>query len=31
MDISGGIRAGKIMLYNVTSGKRVKQPYNHIF
>lgn len=24
------IRSGKIMLYNASTGKRVKQPYNHI-
>lgn len=30
LDIAGNIRAGKIMLYNPESGKRVKEPYNHI-
>lgn len=29
-DVDGNIRSGKIMLYNSESGKRVKQPYNHI-
>lgn len=30
MDIKGNIRSGKIMLYNASNGKRVKQPYNHV-
>jgi len=30
IDIKGNIRTGKIMLYNAASGKRVKQPFNHI-
>jgi len=30
IDILGKIRTGKIMLYNPNTGKRVKQPYNHI-
>lgn len=30
IDISGKIRTGKIMLYNQETGKRVKQPFNHI-
>jgi len=30
IDIEGKVRAGKIMLYNPISGKRIKQPYNHI-
>ncbi len=30
IDIKGKIRTGKIMLYNATTGKRVKEPYNHI-
>jgi hypothetical protein len=30
IDTNGRIRAGKVMLYNPTSGKRVKQPFNHI-
>ncbi|CAM1352377.1 DUF6371 domain-containing protein [Tenacibaculum insulae] len=29
-DTSGKIRSGKIMLYNPTTGKRVKKPYNYI-
>lgn len=29
-DIDGNIRSGKIMLYNPTSGKRIKEPFNHI-
>ncbi len=29
-DINGRIRTGKIMLYNPDTGKRVKQPHNHI-
>lgn len=30
IDIDGNIRTGKIILYDQTSGKRVKQPINHI-
>jgi len=30
IDYSGKVRTGKIMLYNPTTGKRVKEPYNHI-
>ena len=30
VDKYGKIRTGKIMLYNPTTGKRVKQPFNHI-
>ena len=30
VDARGKIRTGKIMLYNPTTGKRVKEPYNHI-
>lgn len=30
IDIEGNIRSGKIMLYNPETGKRVKEPYNHI-
>lgn len=30
IDSKGKIRTGKIMLYNPTTGKRVKEPYNHI-
>lgn len=30
IDIKGNIRTGKIMLYNPTTGKRVKEPFNHI-
>jgi hypothetical protein len=30
IDNAGKIRTGKIMLYNSTTGKRVKEPYNHI-
>ncbi len=30
MDQKEQIRGGKIMLYNPTTGKRVKNPYNHI-
>lgn len=29
-DYSGKIRTGKIMLYNSTTGHRVKEPHNHI-
>jgi len=30
IDISGKIKTGKIMLYNPATGKRVKEPFNHI-
>jgi len=30
IDIKGKVRTGKIMLYSPTTGKRVKQPFNHI-
>lgn len=30
VDILGRARAGKIMLYNANTGKRVKRPFNHI-
>jgi Domain of unknown function (DUF6371) len=30
IDELNNVRTGKVMLYNTTSGKRVKQPYNHI-
>ena len=30
IDISGKIRTGKIMLYSPTTGKRIKEPFNHI-
>jgi hypothetical protein len=30
IDIQGKIRTGKIMLYSPVTGKRVKEPYNHI-
>jgi len=30
IDTRGKVRTGKIMLYNATTGKRVKEPYNHI-
>ncbi|MDP4286230.1 MAG: DUF6371 domain-containing protein [Bacteroidota bacterium] len=30
VDISGKIRTGKIMLYNPDTGKRIKEPINHI-
>jgi hypothetical protein len=30
IDQNGKIRTGKIMLYNSITGKRVKEPYNHI-
>lgn len=29
-DTHGKIKTGKIMLYNPTTGKRIKEPYNHI-
>ena len=30
VDARGRVRTGKIMLYDSTTGKRVKQPFNHI-
>lgn len=30
VDIKDNVRSGKIMLYNASNGKRVKEPYNHI-
>lgn len=30
VDGQGRVRTGKVMLYNPTTGRRVKQPYNHI-
>jgi hypothetical protein len=30
IDLQGNIRTGKIMLYNPTTGKRIKEPFNHI-
>ncbi len=30
IDTLGKVRTGKIMLYNPTTGKRVKEPFNHI-
>jgi len=30
LDTTGHVRSGKIMLYNKATGKRVKQPFNHI-
>jgi hypothetical protein len=30
IDTQGNVRTGKIMLYNPTTGKRVKEPFNHI-
>jgi len=30
IDCSGKIRSGKVMLYNATTGKRVKEPFSHI-
>ncbi|MBK7302576.1 MAG: hypothetical protein IPI90_04835 [Saprospiraceae bacterium] len=30
IDTQGKIRTGKIMLYNPTTGKRIKEPFNHI-
>jgi hypothetical protein len=31
IDTKGKIRTGKIMLYSPVTGKRVKEPYNHIY
>lgn len=30
LDQQGNVRTGKIMLYNATTGKRVKEPFSHI-
>lgn len=30
VDRNNSVRSGKIMLYNASNGKRVKEPYNHI-
>lgn len=30
VDKSNNVRSGKIMLYNASNGKRIKEPYNHI-
>lgn len=30
IDLAGKVRAGKIMLYNPDSGKRVKEPFSHV-
>lgn len=30
IDVKGRIRAGKVMLYNSETGKRIKEPYNYI-
>lgn len=30
LDADGNVRTGKVMLYNPETGKRVRQPYNHI-
>lgn len=30
IDSNGNIRAGKVMLYDANTGKRVKRPFNHI-
>ncbi len=30
IDVNGIVRTGKIMLYNIETNKRVKQPYDHI-
>lgn len=30
VDSAGKARSGKIMLYNAATGRRVKQPYNHV-
>ncbi|MEI6882206.1 MAG: DUF6371 domain-containing protein [Bacteroidota bacterium] len=30
IDTQGKVRTGKIMLYNPTTGKRIKKPFNHI-
>ncbi|HYG17164.1 MAG TPA: DUF6371 domain-containing protein [Bacteroidia bacterium] len=30
VDTAGNVRTGKIMLYNPNTGKRIKEPFNHI-
>jgi len=30
LDTGGFVRTGKVMLYNAQTGKRVKQPFNHV-
>lgn len=30
IDLQGNVRAGKVMLYNSDTGKRIKEPYKHI-
>lgn len=30
IDLQGKVRTGKIMLYSPTTGKRIKEPFNHI-
>jgi len=30
IDVNGKVRTGKVMLYNRQTGKRVKEPFNHI-
>lgn len=30
MDYQNRVRTGKIMLYNPATGKRIKEPYNHV-
>jgi hypothetical protein len=30
LDTEGFVRTGKVMLYNAKTGKRVKQPFNHV-
>jgi rubredoxin len=30
IDVQGKVRTGKIMLYSPTTGKRIKEPFNHI-
>jgi hypothetical protein len=30
IDSNGKIRTGKIMLYNATNGRRIKEPFNHV-
>lgn len=30
IDLKGKVRTGKIMLYNPATGKRIKEPFNHI-
>jgi hypothetical protein len=31
IDTKGKVRTGKVMLYNLVTGKRVKEPFNHIY